>query len=329
MALLAAVILICLYGFQTASNVQQNCYFSFINGIIRAGLPNKSAVAGSLLDCAISRCGCKRDCLGSYNSNSEACITVTLNAALLGWLGDALIIKSDDSDWVSFAPVSSFATLATPACVWLMDDSFRGLNLGSKGPRLDSSDTGLQWIGKGPRGSASSLKYAYFDGHQKAKIQVRYSDKYLLDFTEPFSIALWIKTDNSLGERPLLDGWNSDANTYAAQFWFYPSTGLDEIYFRANSVLKSKKNDTGKLMWRHLAVIFAGSDDYTFYLNGSVWPISLKTSGGLMRVNPDLINIGHRSDNVFKGSMACIAIFEQALTQAEVYRWMLDCPETN
>lgn len=80
-------------------------------------------------------------------------------------------------------------------------------------------------------------------------------------------------------------------------------------------------------MWRHIAFIYEGGDHYSFYLNATVWPILVKKNFELKQLNPDIIFIGYYSGSeLFKGSMACISIFERALSQEELQTLMLTCP---
>ena len=268
---LASALALCLCGFQLASAHElQTCHFSTIDGVINGARSHKNSTAQDVLDCA-RQCGCNARCVGSFIKKTGACMTATLSEAPLSWTKHFLFRNNSDKDWVSFAPTASLIapSLPTPAGLWMMDSSFRGRNLGSKGHRLDSSDTGLVWISEGPLGSRSDLKYARFNGGEKPQIQVRYSDSLLLDFTKPFTIALWVKTDDRNAIEPLLDGWNSDKNDYAAHIWFNPSTDLDQILGHANHLFTTTKNGSNKLLWRHIAAVYEGGDKYFCYLNAT------------------------------------------------------------
>ena len=182
--LLASALALCLLGFPIASAGELNtCRFQTIDGVIKGHLSHSNTTARSLLDCSISSCGCNPRCVGSFNKKSGACVTATLSAAPLAWTKAFLFSNTSDKDWVSFAPVASFISLPIAVGLWLMDNSFRGRNLGSTGQRLDSSDTGLAWTTEGPLGSSSPLKYAYFGGSATPQIQVSHSGRFLLDYT--------------------------------------------------------------------------------------------------------------------------------------------------
>ena len=257
-------------------------------------------------------------------------MTTTLYAAPLSWSRDVLFTNSTDEDWISFAPTTSFLTssLTPPAGMWTMDNFYRGRNLGSEGQRLNCSDTGLVWSKEGPLGSGSDLKYAYFNGIKTPRIQNRHNGSYLLDFTKPFTITMWVKT-NRHGVCPIIQTWNSDLRKYAqTSLWFHPSKFRNQIYLSANKRIFSHLNNTGRLEWRHIAATYNGIQKYSLYLNAYEWKISKTIAGINFPSDFDIIFIGYYMKPAyrFKGAMACLSIFKRALTQQEIREWMQTCP---
>lgn len=321
-------LLVCFFGntFVTASNFQ-NCFLVPLDAVIKEERSLKNTTSHSLLDCALSNCICNGRCIVSFHTKTGACRTITLSAAPLSWTKRFIFNNRSDTSWESFIPVESLNTPSIfPEGFWMMDNSLRGLNIGSKGNRLDSTDGNLTWSRKGPLDTRTNLRYSHFISGETPQVQIRQSSAFVLDFTTAHTVAVWVKTDAVSALLPMLDGWNKPKNTYACHFWFYPSKNRDQLQWSANHFLLTTINGTDRLEWRHVAVTYAGGSQYTFYLNANPWPIWVTIVGTLDRVNPDVINFGHRDDSHLRGSMACISIFEKALTQAEIRTLMVNCP---
>ena len=89
--------------------------------------------------------------------------------------------------------------------------------------------------------------------------------------------------------------------------------------------MKSFKNGANKQFWRHIAVTYRGGNNYSFFLNGTFWPISEKYLFNKTEF-ADIVNIGHRGASVFKGALACIAYSESPLELDQVRTLMHSCP---
>lgn len=63
-------------------------------------------------------------------------------------------------------------------------------------------------------------------------------------------------------------------------------------------------------MLHPIAVTHRGGDEYSFYLNGSAWSESVTLPAMTIRVTLDLLNVGHRDTQLFKGAIACVSIIE-------------------
>ena len=326
---LNCVLILCLFGFPFAfANEPHSCHFNFINGVIKEQLSPKNSKAHSLLHCLFWSCNGNKDCIGSYNKNTDACKTAIFKSAQLA-LSENAFDNINDKDWVSFTPTFLQLSLPTPVGLSMMDSLLRGKNLGSKGKLLDMSNTGLAWSSKGPLGSKSDLKYAQLINiNARPHILVLHNGRYLLDLTKPFTLSLWMKSDPGSFHAPIIEGWNTDTKKYAFHVWLVSSLSDNRFHFQISSKriwARSTVYGYKKAAWRHLAAIYKGPGKFSLYLNATALPITkLKTS--VWKSTPNVINIGHRGSRIFKGSMACISIFERALTQEEVRTLMQICP---
>lgn len=311
----------------------RQCGFSNVDGVLNGTYSHMNSTAVGLLDCIASNCGCKARCGGSFNKKTGLCMTAFMSSALVTCMKDVFFIKSSDDSWISFVPMVPRANLIPkPSALWLMDNRSGGRNLGSKGPLLDIIHKGLTWNSEGPLGSMSPLKYARNFKAAESKIQLFHNGSHALNFTQPFTISLWLKTDDFSESGVILDGIGK-FNNWATTLYLYPSKNRDQITLSQKVEAKTIVNDTNKFDWRHITAIYLGETNrYAFYLNGTVWPIfNIKTvtEYSVPTVIPDYINLGYyawTSSHTYKGSMACITFFEKALTQQEVQNLMENCP---
>lgn len=328
-----STLFLCLFGSAISSvSKHRNCRYSTIPGVLKAIYSHKNIEARSRMDCIRSSCVCNSRCAASFNKKTGKCLSTTLSAVPLSWTKDRLFDGTEENVWVSFVPGNSIFSLPIPDGLWVMDGSFQGQNLGSKGSKLDMSVNKLTWGSVGPLGYSSSLKYARGFTAARPQIQNRHGSNFLLDFGNSFSLAMWVKADNFIDYAVLLDGWNSDEKKWSVSLYMWPSKNLDQITLSTNVEARSTLNETNKLNWRHIAAIKEGTGHYSLYLNGTKWPILFNKPIGYMssRRTPDVIRVGHYPETdykfYFKGSIACIAIFERALTVTEVRQYMASCP---
>ena len=318
-----------LAGIQATSSRGTGCKYSKTGFAIKEGFQDKRSKTDSLIDCLSVSCNCDVRCIASYNPETGLCLSVSIAAVPLDWMKDCDFLVADTGGWVTYISVHPETSLERPSAFWMMDDLCRGRNLGSKGSQLDSSVAGVPWSVVGPlHGVSSSRRFARLNASTRPEIQVRHDGNYVLDFTRPFTIALWVKSDDVISRMPLVDGWNSDAAKYAMHFWFFSSKSQDQVYIWHSLRSFSKVNNAGRLGWRH---IIATSNDRThtkFFLNGTVWPLDRNIVGSLQRVNPDKILIGRRvndNSNIFKGGVGCVVILERAISDEEAGKLMNMC----
>ena len=107
-----------------------------------------------------------------------------------------------------------------------------------------------------------------------------------------------------------------------------PSDKLDQMSVFANKKNRQLSiNGTNKEFWRHFTGSFNGEENgYSFFLNGSHWPIVKVSTLNDRQDFTDTINIGHRGNKVFKGSIACIVYYQFALEPHQVKTLMQTCP---
>lgn len=318
----ASVIVLC-YLFKIAF-ADQTCSFETTDDVIREDLSLENSTAHSALDCLIRNCGCNARCVVSFNQVTGACMTATLSAAPLAWTKRFLFRSTKDKNWRSFAPKASVVSLPTAVGLWLMDNTFRGRNLGSIGQRLDSSDSGLVWNSEGPLGPRSPLKYAYFNGRAKSKIRNRYNFNYLLSFVKTITIGLWVKTSNRDSKEPLLEG--KVLFKKSSDLCLVLSETKDTLYVHGNRIVQTVVNGTDRLQWRHITAVFNGRILTSIYLNANKWSMKSHDDDKMFKVSPDIINFGSKGSLSFMGSMACISFFNVSLTQEEVRSLMHSCP---
>ena len=223
--------------------------------------------------------------------------------------------------------------LPVPSGLWLFDNESKGKNFGTKGPKMDMSVDGLTWTMSGPRGTASAFQYPTKDLTDKSKIPkmpLKDNGALLIDFSKPYTIAVWIKTIVTGSYRAeVLEGYPQGS----LDLWFWPSYDLDQIelgpYHHKGQIYRTMKNGNGASEWRHIAVSYESVSKVQMYLNGSSWALETSASGSRTVYQPDYFCLWQqcgRANQGLRGSMACLTIYERALSQNEVRAVMDACP---
>lgn len=131
---------------------------------------------------------------------------------------------------------------------------------------------------------------------------------------------MWVKTDvrNEPYESLVFGYHKGDSDFY----YLFDSPKQNKIYNRKKYSFASTVDDTDRQSWRHLTHTY---DDHTsryrLYLNGNKWPFSSQstsTSYSSREINTVYIGTQRTGHHRFYGSMACIMIFDRALTAGEI-----------
>ena len=240
-----------------------------------------------------------------------------------------LLTTTEDLSWsssISREAITKNSSWEQPSGLWLMDSVFRGCNLGFKGRKLDSSDFRVTWTVEGPRGGSLGLRYARLDTNTRPVITIKHGNSSLLNMTQSFTVMMWVKTDDVTARMPILEG--REGSHYSTLFCFFPSRNLDQVQLAHSKAINTHYNSQGKLFWRHLVFRYMQPSDYKIYLNGTLWPIHQEFIPNINSVQPEKFQIGyrHRGSFFFRGSMACVSIYEKALSSVEFQTVKNACP---
>jgi len=233
------------------------------------------------------------------------------------------VLVNGSDPWVTFvipAPDES------PSALWLFDDVNKGRNLGKKGSQLDMTTVGLVWNTVGPRGAASARRYSKYVGPGGPTVQLQHDGSYALTFTGPYTITFWVKTDNVAVRMLLIEGYPNPS----FEIWFWPSDQRDQILVAPaspNHEYTTVRNATGNDEWRHIAFVYRAVGDVSFYLNGHAWQHTSTTASSIVKQPTKICLFEHcLYRDQLHGSMACLSMFDRALTQEEMVFIMRSCP---
>lgn len=310
------------------------CFFSKSDGVLNKTLLTttparaKESTARSQLECIIQSCDCRWRCIASFHAQSGVCLAALVSRLPLDWMKQCLLTSDNDNSWSTYISKEALsASVGRPNGLWLLDNLFRGCNLGSKGRLFDSSETGVTWNATGPSGIAGPEKFARLNAPSRLEIEVNQGGQLLLDFTQRFTMLVWVKTEDVAKVMPIIQG-SAGAND-KIQFWFYPSSNQDQILLGQKKTFLSTINGQGRLHWRHLAAL-VDVNTYAAFLNGSSWQLPTPNSHGRHGM-PEILGLGYPPQSppnakYFQGSMACAAVFERVLSSEEIRSFMNFCP---
>lgn len=269
----------------------------------------------------MSLCRCQFNCMASFHYETKRCRAVEVGGPL-AWIRSFLTLNVSESGWTTLLS-NAETSLERPSGLWLLDNAFMGRNLGTKGSAFDlQKSSRVLFRDAGPR-QGSRLLYSKFSSVAGYPIiPVLQSGKLLLNYTKSFTWSFWIKTGNAISFVSILEGKNFAKSGYAYSIKFY--SHHRQLYMFGKELVRTAVNATGRLDWRHVAVVQNGSD-YEFYLNGYPWPILSKRN--YAPALPDEILLGHRTNSHrLSGNMACLTMFERALNLTEIRELMRVCP---
>ena len=315
----------------SCSALSLECHFLRMDGVLSEALTKKNTTAKSEFDCVVSTCTCAERCLVSFNPKTGVCRSALLSSALpLNWtLACFFEATNATSPWSSFMSVTSVggASWERPSALWVLDDRVRGCNVGSRGRLLNSAMMGFQWSVGGPRSSGS--KFPLFSTSARAEIEVLHDGKYLLNFTQSFSIMFWMRARHgSPPRRVIVHGIAAPSDRMSMQIGFNEYS--DRIVYNHRTKGVTSGLEASSSYWRHFALTYNGTD-YVTYRNGSVWRQDIiRATSYSAGPQPDKIYIGFTRRGTdaqrYDGSLACLAVFERSLMASEIARVMNSCP---
>ncbi|MFC1763388.1 LamG-like jellyroll fold domain-containing protein [Planctomycetota bacterium] len=158
------------------------------------------------------------------------------------------------------------------------------------------------------------------------------ADGDFIDFTQPFSVAFWIKTDTNDIDNVILSKGNGDGswqrgekmieivspNSWANMWRDVP---VGAIEFEGNWIGGvGGSTDVTNGVWHHVVVTWNGEISGAIYVDGLLETLTFNSYDGSLADNVgDAIFIGARDDDMtFTGSIVDIRLYDVALTEAQV-----------
>lgn len=321
----------------TANAASTVKFSSFKGRVINSDIRIQTVTVRSVSDCLRTVCAAELStCAVSFHKPTGGCVLSAMTAHCIAQHPNRTTSVVKDSGWSTYLPSHlphpqpgqppCFETpLEPPSALWMMDVGNKGRNLGTKGAALDMNEVGLTaWNVQGPRGKASNKTFVRLDAANRATMSNKHSGACVLSFMGSFTMAAWVKTDNiSGGGFPILEGVPNGQD-----FWF-GGTQVAAIYFEvgAGHFYVSQSDAKGKLFWRHIAAVYGGSNNTQIYINGTSVTL-YKTVKNVQNYQIDSYNFAHNSGYTpnLLGSIACVTIYERALSRSEVIKLMNACP---
>lgn len=315
------------------SNAAGSCFFSKFDFAIQEGHQQTTLAAEDPIHCARQGCGCPSEsqfCVVSFHSSSGRCWARTspsLFVAAIGehlpwinnsgsWINDSLPWLTQHGDWESYITGS---TVLQPKALWPLDSVYRGRNLGSLGPKFNLTVENVVWTDAGPLGRIPG-NFARLGSTTKIYVAAHHGGKKLLDLSKPFTITMWVKTDDRVQVMPIIESYGK-SNARNFLFWFWSSRYQDQLFISEPRTAYTTINKSDRLNWRHLTCKHRGASKFSFYLNGNEWPLVHEENPTPIK-EMEIIYIGLRlkTNQRFYGNMACLMIFDKALTADEIKR---------
>lgn len=323
--MLLRCLILSLLGLLALPNATGSCSFSKVDFATKEGRQQVTLAARDPIQCSRQGCGCPSEpCVVCFHAASGRCWTrrapsllVVRIRDLLHWINDSGPWIAQPAEWDSY--IVGTSAIERPKALWPLNSVYRGRNMGSLGQQFDLTVESVVWTDAGPLGNIAG-SFAHLGSTTKISVVANQGGKKLLDLSKPFTITMWIKTDNRTGTMALIDTKKKN-NDYNFHFWFYSSNFQDQLYVNLPRRVWSRINKSDRLNWRHVACKHLGQSKFSFYLNGNEWPISHQ-EGPTPIHEISVMSIGRRPTFTeklrFYGSMACVMIFDRALTADEI-----------
>ena len=262
----------------------------------------------------------------AFSVKDAVCILYDIPASVIVWDFNRTLKKDDDEYYNTTVKFDSnkFRIIPKPKLLWLFDKVKKGSNLGDAGKLLDlPMDEMNSWIAVGPK-PHSFMTYFNADGttpYIKKVIPLVHNKKRILSVNSQFTISTWVRLNADTG-----DPFFSTTSNTGIYSWFTTGGSLD-WHPTTNAKISKPTNSLKFNVWQHIAITHCGKTALpTFFLNGDIWKLSKTKSYDEMLDPPDIMMRFGGLSGGFKGSMACFAIFEMALSQDKIKTLMQNCP---
>lgn len=220
------------------------------------------------------------------------------------------------------------------SCAFLLQE-FKGKNFGTAGAALDFSANDCDFGTAGGPFRPHSVYYCDIDDEDEVHSEVVALTKHrvlLFDFTKAFTIGMWVKTTKHIKCSCTLVATKPD---FGPRFMFPPSASDDNqlalaLGQSATTWAVTTVDSTDVAKWRHVGVAYKPPTGVTFFRNGLVWQTHKHMTSISERVTAQSLVMWERSPDqgaaFFSGQMACVGLFQEALSASEMHLMKNRCP---
>ena len=198
----------------------------------------------------------------------------------------------------------------------------------------ESSGNILDYSGAGQVGIPTNINYGnegvfnealYFDGSSS---YLNYSDYLNYERTDPFSVFMWIKFNNTGDVQDLIGKREEGTPDQRGWTFVIASTDVMGLLFRntvsTNDILILSDNALPTDTWISVGFTYTGSSNaagMTLYVNGTQFPYTVSRDGltsTMQSSAPLIVGSWHGNDNYFNGLMDEVSVYNRTLTSAEM-----------
>ncbi|MFC1761152.1 LamG domain-containing protein [Planctomycetota bacterium] len=157
------------------------------------------------------------------------------------------------------------------------------------------------------------------------------ADGDFIDFTQPCSVAFWVKTDTNNIDNVILSKGNGNGSwqrgekmveIVSSNSWanMWRGVPVGAIEFEGSWIGGvGGSTDVTDGVWHHVAVTWNGEVSGAIYIDGVMETLSFNSYDGSLADNVgDAIYVGARDDKTFTGSIVDIRLYDEALTEAQI-----------
>jgi YD repeat-containing protein len=257
---------------------------------------------------------------GSVKLPSSGRITLDANGGRV-FTDDHLVVDQLDG------PYASAVRSDRPVGWWRLSETGSSTTAGDEAGSNAGTYAGSVTRGQTGPHAGDTHTAAAFDG-STGTVSIPDSRALRFQYTEPFSVDLWLKTSTvSTSSRALVSklstggaGWEIGLNATSQPYFTLANDNLN--FIAKNSSIPIASNGS----WRHIAVTYSGSglaSGVSFYVDGAVDAVPVTTKDTLFSSSTTSsapVAIGSRggSSLFFPGTIADVAVYEKQLASTEV-----------